>query len=449
MSADLRVLAVEAAAWMKARSPGTEAEVFLSRTRESILSRREGARESARAAAGLGAGVRVLQDGRAGFAAAGGADAGTLRSLWERAAAQLAVSPPDRARALPPARTEPEDAALAASLWDAESLEVPWEALDALLAGAEASASGAASGVRVLRSELALSREETVVASTRGALAAGRGTFASVEVAAACESGGETQVGDGLRGARRLSALDAAAAGREAGRRAAAGVGARRPRSGRRAVLFEPWVGAELLELLSGLFSAEEVQGHRSLLEGRLGAAIASSLVTLRDDPRLPGGPASALCDDEGVPTGDKALVERGVLRGLFYDTAAASRENAAPNGCAWRGGWSRPPAPGPSNFHLAPGDRSRDALVADTRDGLLVLEVLGLHTADPVSGEFSVGVSGFEIESGALARPFQGAMIAGNLLDLLARVDAVADDLAFYGSFGAPTFRVASLDVA
>ena len=149
------------------------------------------------------------------------------------------------------------------------------------------------------------------------------------------------------------------------------------------------------------------------------------------------------------MPTRDKALVEAGVLRALLHDSATAAREGAATNRCGYRDGWGGLPGPGPSNLFLAPGTLSRDALLADTKDGLLVLEVLGTHMIAPVSGEFSVGVSGLEIAKGALGRPFKGAMLAGNLLDLLARVDAVADDLVFHGAFASPTVRISALDVA
>ena len=128
---------------------------------------------------------------------------------------------------------------------------------------------------------------------------------------------------------------------------------------------------------------------------------------------------------------------------------ATAAREGLASNGCGYRDSFSGLPGPGPSNMFLAPGALSRDALLADTKDGLLVLEVLGTHMVDPVSGEFSVGVSGLEISKGEVGRPFKGAMLAGNLLDLLSRVDAVADDLVFHGGVGAPTFRVAEMNVA
>jgi PmbA protein len=432
---------------MRGRAPGVEAEVFVARDEDRALVRRDGRRESVETSVSFGAGVRVADgDGRVGFASAGAADAESLRVLWARAVEQLPHAGARGGRVLPAPSDAAPDEALAASLWDASLFTRPWEALEERLAAAEAAVRD---GARVLRAEISESRGETVVASTRGVFARERGGSAAVSLEAAADDGAQTQVGEGFRSSRRFDALDVAGAGREAARRATAAVGAGRVRAGRRAAVLEPWIAAEFLELLADPLSAEEVQGGRSLLAGRLGEAVASPLVTLRDDPRLMGGPASGLWDDEGVPTRDKALIEGGVLRELLYDTASAAREGRESNGCGWRGGWRGLPSPGTSNLRLAAGALTRDALIADTKDGLLILEVLGAHMVDPVSGEFSVGVSGLEISGGRLGRPFKGAMLSGSLLDLLARVDAVADDAAFYGGVGSPTLRVSALDAA
>lgn len=448
MSADLAALAAEAVSWMKAESAETQSEVYLSSSTDRSLARRDGARDGLELAESLGAGVRVIRDGRVGFASAGGADRETLRGLWRRAVEQLPHAAAVPGRGLPKPKPIAPDPAFEASLWDESLFSRPWDALEGRLLAAEAAAA-AGGKCRVLRSEIHEGRHAVVVANTRGALGRERGGSVSVSASASAESGGEIQVGEGYRSARRFDGLDAERAGAEAARRALAGVGARKTRAGRRAILLEPWVTVEFLEVLADLLSAEEVQSGRSLLAGRLGKAVASPLLTLRDDPRLPAGAASALFDDEGVPTRDKALIDRGVLRELFHDTATAAREGGVSNGCAYRGDWSGLPGPSPSNLYFAPGGVSRESLIADTKEGLLIMEVLGTHMMDPVSGEFSVGVSGLEISSGALARPFKGAMLAGNLLDLLSRVDAVADDLLFHGSHGSPTLRISSLDVA
>ncbi len=441
-------LAAAAAARMGELSPGVDAEVHLISGRSRRLSRRDGRRDGLESSETLGVGVRAVRDGRVGFACGPAGSFEELLSLWPLALAQLRCAEPEAAAALAAgAALPPPEPALAASLDDAALLERSWEDLESLLGEAEAEAASA--GALIVRSELSVQRARAVTASTRGVLADETGSWVDASISAAESDGGRTQVGEGWRGARALSALDARAAGREARARAEAGIDGRRTRGGRRAVVFEPWVGAEILEILAEMLSAEEAQRGRSLLADRLGRRVASALVALRDDPRRLGAYASSLFDDEGVPTQDKALVEAGVLRGFLHDAATASRAGAASNGCGYRGSWSDLPSPGASNFHLAPGPLSREALLSGTRDGVLVLELLGAHMIDPVSGEFSLGVSGRELDGGRLGRAFGGAMISGNLLDMLARVDAVADDLAFYGVCGAPTFRVDGLDLA
>jgi PmbA protein len=449
MSGDLESLARDAVAWMKSRSHDTQAELYLSNGEERALSRREGRREGVEASETAGAGVRVVRDGRAGFASAGGADLEAIKGLYERALEQLPHAEPDARRALPGPQSANEDAAFSASLWDESLFTGSWNAVESRLEEAEAAAKSQHRVSRIMNVEYAESRGTVVIAGTSGLFASEQGGSASVSLIVAAENGDEVQLGEGYRAARRASALDLVAAGREAGWRASSLLGGRRAKSGKRAILFEPWVGSEFLELLAELLSAEEVQGGRSLLHGKLGATVASTCVTLRDDPRRPEGLASGRFDDEGIPTRDKMMIETGVLREFFHDIFSGARAGWPSNGCAYRSSYADLPGPGASNFYLAPGTATREALISDTKSGILVSEVLGMHMVDPVSGAFSVGISGLAIEKGRIEGPVKGAMISGNLLDLLARVDGVASDLTFYGSLGAPTFRVSALDVA
>ncbi|MDD5657081.1 MAG: metallopeptidase TldD-related protein, partial [Elusimicrobia bacterium] len=138
-----------------------------------------------------------------------------------------------------------------------------------------------------------------------------------------------------------------------------------------------------------------------------------------------------------------------GVLKDYFYDTYTAAKDGRPGNASAGRGSYKGLPSPTHSNFYLAPGRATREELIAGTADGVLIMEIMGMHMADPISGEFSVGVSGLAISGGRLGQPVRKAMISGNLLDVLAGIDGVADDLTFYGSLGAPTFRVAQINVA
>jgi PmbA protein len=114
MSGDLELLARDAVAWMKARSSETQAEIFLSSGEARSVSRREGERDGVEASESSGAGVRVVRDGRVGFAAAGGAGLEAIKDLYARAVEQLPHAEPDPRRVLPGPEAEPANDASSA-----------------------------------------------------------------------------------------------------------------------------------------------------------------------------------------------------------------------------------------------------------------------------------------------------------------------------------------------
>jgi PmbA protein len=73
----------------------------------------------------------------------------------------------------------------------------------------------------------------------------------------------------------------------------------------------------------------------------------------------------------------------------------------------------------------------------------------MGVHTANPISGEFSIGVTGLWVESGRAQYPVKEAVISGNILDFFSRIEAVGDDLRFYGNMGAPSLIIAGVDIS
>jgi PmbA protein len=79
----------------------------------------------------------------------------------------------------------------------------------------------------------------------------------------------------------------------------------------------------------------------------------------------------------------------------------------------------------------------------------MLVTDVMGMHTANAITGDFSVGASGFLIENGSISHAVKGMVISGNILDLFRNVEMVGNDLRFYGSVGAPSLRIAGLDIS
>jgi PmbA protein len=86
--------------------------------------------------------------------------------------------------------------------------------------------------------------------------------------------------------------------------------------------------------------------------------------------------------------------------------------------------------------------------LVGEVSDGLYVMDTMG-HGVNVVTGDFSVGASGMWISGGEFAFPVQEVTIAGNMLDMLGNIDAVAEDIKFISSIVTPTFRIAEMTVS
>ena len=447
----LRKLAERALAWLRSQdAAGVEAELYLSRSTERGVELRAGRLDGVQESSSEGAGLRLFSQGRMGFASAGGTGLETVQALYGKVRLQLPHLEPDPHKALPAAAPGRPDEALEASLWDETLFRRGWDEIVPRLKAVEAEVLARDKRIRsVLRLGYGESSGEVVIASTRGVSTWERGSSASVGLSALGAEDGEVQVGSAFQSARKEADLDFGRAAREAAWRTTALLGGQKLPGGRRAVIFDPWVAGEFLDLISGLLCADQIQRGKSLLAGKLGKKVASELVAFVDDPRRPGGLASSLYDDEGVPTGRKLLVEAGVVRDYFYDTYTAAKDGRSSNASAARGSYKGLPGPGSSNFYLVAGRMSRDALISGTADGILVLDVMGMHMVDPISGELSVGVSGLAVRDGRLAQPVKGAMISGNLMEFLERIDAVADDLTFYGSMGSPTFRVADMTVA
>jgi PmbA protein len=100
------------------------------------------------------------------------------------------------------------------------------------------------------------------------------------------------------------------------------------------------------------------------------------------------------------------------------------------------------------TNLYLEPGKGTLEDLISSVDAGLLVTDVMGMHTANAISGDFSVGATGFWIEKGKKAYPVREIAIAGNILDVMKNVDAVGGDLRFSGRVGSPSLRIKELSI-
>ena len=246
--------------------------------------------------------------------------------------------------------------------------------------------------------------------------------------------------GSAARSYARLEAIDTIAA--KAARRAVASIGARKPATMRCPAIFDRDVAALVLADLFTAANAANVAIGNSFLAGRVGEKIGSDLATIVDDGRLAEGLGTSPFDAEGVATRRTLVFERGTLRSFLFDTYYARRLGTASTGNAAGGGI------GPNNFYLEPGASTPEELVAATQSGVFVTDTIGFAT-ESVTGTYSRGARGFAIVNGELAYPIDEFTIAGNLLEMLAGLDAVANDLVFDQAIVAPTFRIAEITVS
>jgi PmbA protein len=87
--------------------------------------------------------------------------------------------------------------------------------------------------------------------------------------------------------------------------------------------------------------------------------------------------------------------------------------------------------------------------LLSGISTGMLLTTLIGMHTANPVSGDFSVGAGGFLIENGQIAHPVKGVAISGNVLQLFGNIEKIANDRRFYGTTGSPSMKISSLEIS
>jgi PmbA protein len=270
----------------------------------------------------------------------------------------------------------------------------------------------------------------------------------SCGAAVVMQDGDLFEMGSYGKGERYLSDLDFHRYARLAVERTSRILGGKPLVTGKYTLLLDPEISASLVDEVGELFCASDVHRGRSMMKGKLGAQVTGDVFTLTDDARLPRRMGSSLFDGEGAPTGRTVIIDSGVANSYLYNLQYAAKDGVATTGNASRNLASLPDV-GTSNLVLTPGSEPRDSLIRSVGDGFLVLELMGLHTLNPVSGDFSLGAKGVRIENGALGGPVAGVTISGNLLELLKKITALGSDVEFFGATGAPTIVVEDVAVA
>ena len=247
---------------------------------------------------------------------------------------------------------------------------------------------------------------------------------------------------------RRFGKLeDAESVGITAARRAIRRLGARKIKTTRAPIVFDPDMAAGLIRSIAGAASGPSLYKGASFLVGQLGKTIAAPGVTIIDDALIPGGLGSKPFDGEGLPTSRKKLVDKGVLATYLLDCYSARKLGLAPTGNAARS-VGEAPSVSTANLYLEPGSYTPAQIIGSVKQGLYLTEIIGFGV-NMVTGDYSRGAGGIWIENGELAYPVNEITIAGNLKDMMAGVEMIGNDLNWRSSTVAPTIKIAEMTIA
>jgi PmbA protein len=407
---------------------GEDIEAYVARAKDTTVRVYEGEVEHFTSAQAEGIGIRVVRDGRIGFAYAGTLDPDAVAEVLAEARDNVAFGTPDEWAGL----AEPDGVPVVEQdLWREEVLALPTADKIAFAKELERLTLAADSRVRVDEADYADVQAEGAVATSTGIATAGRETGAYLSVSTLADDGDVTHTGLGLSVGRGPADFDPEKAAHEAAERATRLIGATKPATSKLTVVLDPFVSAQFIGIIGSTLNGEAVLKGRSIFAGRIGEEVAAAHLTLVDDPTNPLAYTASEIDGEGLATRRNLLIESGVLQKFVQSSYSARRSGTAPTGNATRGGFKSTPGCGCLALSLAPGTRSQAELIADVDEGVLIQMVQGLHSGvNAVSGDFSTGASGLMIRGGQLAEPVREFTIASTLQKMLKDVVEVGGDL-------------------
>jgi TldD protein len=280
-------------------------------------------------------------------------------------------------------------------------------------------------------------RQRLAISNSEGILTEGErvGTILSVQVVSA--KGDVVQTGyepvGGTVGFELFDLYPPEKVAEAATRRSLLMLSARKAPMGRMAVVLSSEAGGTMIhEAIGHGLEADLAQQGLSVYSKKIGEKVASSLITVVDDPTLPQKRGSYAFDDEGVASRRTLLVEEGILRGYLYDRLSALKDGVESSGNGRRESYQHKPIPRMSNTMILPGKMKPEEIVRSVEKGLFVKK-MGGGQVNTVNGDFIFEVSeGYLIERGKIGEPVRGATLIGNGPQVLKDIDMVGNDIGF-----------------
>ena len=426
---------------------GEQIEAFVSKGSSIEAKAYGGEVESFTSATSAGIGIRVIAEGRVGFAHAGSLEEDVLGETLAEARDNRVFAEFDEWVGL----SEPDGGTpIVHDSWDDGVSAMATE--DKIQMALDLEAQVLNSDPRISGSRVSMysdSSGELALATSTGVRATDRGTGAAISIMAmAKDDDGETQVGFGSDVNFGPGPLSIDKAAKDAVTRATRLLGATQPPSSKVTIVLEPRMANSIIGILVGMLNGGRVLKGRSPFVDRMGEQISSPLLTITDDPTDSRSFGVTSVDAEGQTASPSTLVDNGVLRTFLHNTYTGRRSGEGTTANAVRG-YASTPGVGAHVVIVEPGSGDLDSITANVDHGLLVTSMSGLHSGvNAISGDFSVGVSGLMIREGEVAEPIREATIASTMQKMLNDVVAVGADTEWLPG-GAGMVSLAIADVA
>ena len=211
-------------------------------------------------------------------------------------------------------------------------------------------------------------------------------------------------------------------------------------------VILDYYAASGLLSTFIQGFNSENVLRGRSILHDKINTEITDSNLTIIDNPLLENAMGTSKCDGEGTASKKTTLVEDGVLKSFLYDIYTANKSGCESTSNGYRASYLTTPDVSPSNLEL----KFKNSIGLDEIDsGIITTNVLGAHTANPISGDFSVELSNaFTVENGEITDGVKKAMISGNIYELMKKCESIESEIKQKGAFIIPKIMLHDLKV-
>jgi len=423
-----------------------EAEIYLVMNRSTKIDVQERQIESIDELTEAGLALRLVKNCQLGFSYASLTDEQPVDSCIEQALANAAVAAADKFNRLP----SPLPAGEKFSTFDPGLAAASLKEKIRLALRLEETAYQFNEKIKKTQKAFYLDNAyEVWIQNTNGVKVNYKGNYCGLYAELISARDGEMESGLAMDYAVKIAELDPQKTGREAAQKAVEMLGAKPIPSQKIDLVIDPSVGAQLLEILANSLSAEAVQKGKSLFAGKIGKMIGTSCLDILDDGQLENGIASSPYDAEGIPTRKTVLVESGILQSFLHNTYSAAKIDTNSTGNAVRPSFKNFPSIGHSNLYIKNGKIPAEKIIKSLHKGLYVTRVMGLHTANPITGDFSIGADGFLIENGERSFPVRGVTIAGNLIDILMSIEIIGSDLRFFANLGSPTLLLPKISVS